>query len=114
MPTYEYQCTACEERLEAEQRFSDAPLTVCPKCGGALRRVYSAVGVVFKGSGFYKNDSRSSSTKSSSKSSSDSSNADSTPATKSESSSEASPSASAAVSSTTSAPASSASPSTDS
>ena len=58
MPTYQYTCTACAEPLEAVQSFTDAPLTACPACGGALRKVFSAVGVVFKGSGFYKNDSR--------------------------------------------------------
>lgn len=59
MPTYQYACTACGERLEAVQSFSDAPLSECPACAGALRKVFSAVGVVFKGSGFYKTDSRS-------------------------------------------------------
>ncbi len=59
MPTYQYACTACGERLEAVQSFTDAPLTQCPACEGALRKVFSAVGVVFKGSGFYKTDSRS-------------------------------------------------------
>ncbi|MCU1586835.1 MAG: regulatory protein FmdB family [Frankiales bacterium] len=59
MPTYQYACTACGESLEAVQSFSDAALTECPACGGALRKVFSAVGVVFKGSGFYKTDSRS-------------------------------------------------------
>ncbi len=58
MPTYEYTCTACGHRLEAVQSFSDDPLTVCPECGGALRKVYGAVGIVLKGSGFYKTDSR--------------------------------------------------------
>ena len=58
MPTYQYACTACHERLEAVQSFSDPALTECPACGGALRKVFSAVGVVFKGSGFYKTDSR--------------------------------------------------------
>ncbi len=58
MPTYQYACTACDERLEAVQSFADAPLTECPVCGGTLRKVFSAVGVVFKGSGFYKTDSR--------------------------------------------------------
>ncbi len=58
MPTYQYACTACGERVEAVQSFTDAPLTECPACGGALRKVFSAVGVVFKGSGFYKTDSR--------------------------------------------------------
>ncbi len=60
MPTYEYECQSCHERLEAVQKFSDAALTTCPACGGELRKVFSAVGIVFKGSGFYKNDSRSS------------------------------------------------------
>ena len=59
MPTYQYACTSCGERLEAVQKFSDEPLTQCPACQGALRKVFSAVGVVFKGSGFYKTDSRS-------------------------------------------------------
>ena len=58
MPTYEYACTACGHRLEAVQKFSDEPLTECPECGGALRKVYGAVGIVLKGSGFYKTDSR--------------------------------------------------------
>jgi putative FmdB family regulatory protein len=58
MPTYEYECQQCHERVEAVQKFSDAALTVCPLCGGELRKVFSAVGIVFKGSGFYKNDSR--------------------------------------------------------
>ncbi len=58
MPTYQYACTACDERLEAVQSFTDAPLTECPVCSGTLRKVFSAVGVVFKGSGFYKTDSR--------------------------------------------------------
>ena len=58
MPTYQYACTACGDQLEAVQAFSDAPLTECPACSGRLRKVFSAVGVVFKGSGFYKTDSR--------------------------------------------------------
>jgi putative FmdB family regulatory protein len=58
VPTYQYACTACGERLEVVQRFSDEPLTVCPACAGRLRKVFSPVGVVFKGSGFYKTDSR--------------------------------------------------------
>jgi putative FmdB family regulatory protein len=61
VPTYQYACTACGEELEAVQSFSDPSLTECPACGGQLRKVFSAVGVVFKGSGFYKTDSRSSS-----------------------------------------------------
>jgi putative FmdB family regulatory protein len=58
VPTYQYTCTECGEPLEAVQKFSDDPLTVCPACGGKLRKVFSAVGIVFKGSGFYRNDSR--------------------------------------------------------
>ncbi len=58
MPTYEYECTQCHTRTEVVQKFSDAPLTVCETCGGELRKVFSAVGIVFKGSGFYKTDSR--------------------------------------------------------
>ena len=58
MPTYQYVCTACAQPLEAQQSFADDPLTECPACGGRLRKVFSAVGVVFKGSGFYRNDSR--------------------------------------------------------
>ena len=58
MPTYQYACTACGHELEAVQSFSDAALTECPVCQGTLRKVFSAVGVVFKGSGFYKTDSR--------------------------------------------------------
>ena len=58
VPTYQYSCTACGSPLEAQQSFSDDPLTVCPECGGRLRKVFSAVGVVFKGSGFYRTDSR--------------------------------------------------------
>jgi putative FmdB family regulatory protein len=58
LPTYEYACTTCGHQLEAVQKFSDDPLTECPECGGALRKVYGAVGIVLKGSGFYKTDSR--------------------------------------------------------
>ncbi|MDX6275256.1 MAG: hypothetical protein QOJ92_2466 [Frankiales bacterium] len=61
MPTYQYTCKACGVPLEAVQSFHDAPLTECPHCGGELRKVFSSVGVVFKGSGFYRNDSRSTS-----------------------------------------------------
>ncbi|MSW03812.1 MAG: zinc ribbon domain-containing protein [Actinobacteria bacterium] len=57
MPTYQYACTACSHEFEAVQSFSDDSLTKCPECAGEIRKVYSAVGVVFKGSGFYKTDS---------------------------------------------------------
>ncbi|WP_316670083.1 FmdB family zinc ribbon protein [uncultured Propionibacterium sp.] len=59
MPTYQYHCNDCGNDLEVVQRFTDDALTVCPSCAGHLRKVYSAVGVVFKGSGFYATDSRS-------------------------------------------------------
>ncbi|MFI9752650.1 FmdB family zinc ribbon protein [Streptomyces collinus] len=83
MPTYQYQCTECGEGLEAVQKFTDDALTECPECKGRLKKVFSAVGIVFKGSGFYRNDSRGSSSssspaaKSSSTSSSGSSSSDS-------------------------------------
>ncbi len=58
MPTYQYRCSECAAELEAFQKFTDPALTECPDCTGALRKVYSAVGVVFKGSGFYATDNR--------------------------------------------------------
>lgn len=66
MPIYEYACTACGERTEAKQGFDDPPLTECPHCGGSLRKLYSPVGIVFKGSGFYSTDTKKKSTSSSS------------------------------------------------
>jgi len=62
VPTYQYQCTECGNSLEVRQSFTDDALTVCPNCEGALRKVFNAVGVVFKGSGFYRTDSRSAGT----------------------------------------------------
>jgi putative FmdB family regulatory protein len=61
VPTYQYSCTECGHFLEAVQSFTDDSLTVCPECEGRLRKVFNAVGVVFKGSGFYRTDSRGSS-----------------------------------------------------
>jgi len=58
VPTYQYACTACGHRLDAVQSFADEPLTVCPECEGRLRKLFNSVGVVFKGSGFYRTDSR--------------------------------------------------------
>ena len=58
VPTYQYACTACGHQLEAVQSFTDPALTKCPACAGRLRKLYSAVGIVFKGSGFYRTDSR--------------------------------------------------------
>ncbi|WP_245724662.1 FmdB family zinc ribbon protein [Micromonospora citrea] len=60
VPTYQYACTACGHQLEAVQSFSDEPLTDCPACEGRLRKLFNSVGIVFKGSGFYRTDSRSS------------------------------------------------------
>jgi putative FmdB family regulatory protein len=58
VPTYQYACTACGHQLEAVQSFADDPLTECPDCEGRLRKLFNSVGVVFKGSGFYRTDSR--------------------------------------------------------
>src|SRR5438874_108948 len=95
MPTYEYRCKECGEELEVVQAFTDDPLTECPNCGGDLRKVFGNIGITFKGSGFYKTDSRpaatsesatsSSSASSSSESSSSSSSSSSSDSKKSES-----------------------------
>ena len=78
MPTYAYTCTECGHAFDIHQSFSDAALTECPSCGGKLRKVFSSVGVVFKGSGFYRNDSRSTTTSSTGASSSTSTSSSST------------------------------------
>ncbi len=96
MPTYQYQCTECGEGLEAVQKFTDDALTECPNCQGRLKKVFSAVGIVFKGSGFYRNDSRGSSSSSSPASSKPSSTSSTT---SSSSSGSSSPSGSSAGSS---------------
>ncbi|MGY6020312.1 FmdB family zinc ribbon protein [Streptomyces spinosirectus] len=92
MPTYQYQCTECGEGLEAVQKFTDDALTECPNCGGRLKKVFSAVGIVFKGSGFYRNDSRGSSSSSApaSKSSKSTESSSSSTSSSSDSSSSAS------------------------
>jgi len=87
VPTYQYQCTECGEGLEAVQKFTDDALTECPNCGGRLKKVFSAVGIVFKGSGFYRNDSRGSSSSSSPATSKPSTSSDAKPSTPSTSSS---------------------------
>lgn len=106
MPTYQYQCTECGEGLEAVQKFTDDALTVCPSCDGRLKKVFSAVGIVFKGSGFYRNDSRGSSSSStpstataSKSSDSKSSDSKSTAGASSSSSSDSKPSGSSSGSS---------------
>ena len=73
MPTYEYRCKDCGEHLEVVQAFTDDPLTECPACSGPLRKVFGNIGITFKGSGFYKTDSRSKSSATKSAESSDSS-----------------------------------------
>lgn len=88
MPTYQYACTECGHAFDQFQSFSDASLTECPECGGKLRKVFSAAGVVFKGSGFYRTDSRSGSsspTSSTSSTTSSSSTSSPTPAASSSS-----------------------------
>ncbi len=69
MPTYSYACTACDHKFDAVQAFTDDALTTCPECSGRLRKLFNAVGVVFKGSGFYRTDSRESQKSSSTSSS---------------------------------------------
>ncbi|WP_282692958.1 FmdB family zinc ribbon protein [Streptomyces sp. CC208A] len=101
MPTYQYQCTECGEGLEAVQKFTDDALTECPACHGRLKKVFSAVGIVFKGSGFYRNDSRGASSSSSpasksstsSTTSTSSSSSDSKPASTTSSSASSTPAA---------------------
>ena len=110
MPTYQYACTECGHAFEQVQSFSDDALTVCPECQGKLRKLFNAVGVVFKGSGFYRNDSRgkqstsetsaSSSSESSSSSSSSSSDSSSGSSGSSGSSSSSSDAGSSSSSST--------------
>ncbi len=97
MPTYEYRCRECGEHLEVVQSFSDDPLTECPACSGPLRKVFNSVGIAFKGTGFYKNDSRSGS-KTAASSSSSGSSSDGSSGTSSESTSDSSSSSSSSSS----------------
>ena len=98
MPTYQYACTECGHSFEQFQSFSEDALTVCPECDGRLRKLFNAVGVVFKGSGFYRTDSRSSTTSSTPAASS----SDSSKSTSSDSSASSSTAASTSGSSSTS------------
>ncbi|SCX29510.1 FmdB family zinc ribbon protein [Mycolicibacterium fluoranthenivorans] len=115
MPTYSYACTECDNRFDAVQAFSDDALTTCPQCSGRLRKLFGKVGVVFKGSGFYRNDSRdaskssSGSTTSSAKSDSSSTSSSSDSSSTSSSGAGTSSSASSSSSSGSSAPAAAAS-----
>ncbi|MFC9363367.1 FmdB family zinc ribbon protein [Rhodococcus sp. NPDC057014] len=97
MPTYSYACTECDNRFDIVQSFSDNSLTVCPACSGKLRKLFNSVGIVFKGSGFYRTDSRGTSG-----AASEPAKTDSAPAAKSESSATAS---SSSTSTATAAPA---------
>lgn len=104
MPTYSYACTECDNRFDAVQALTDDALTSCPQCTGKLRKLFNSVGVVFKGSGFYRNDSRESSKSSSGSSSttkSASSGSESTGSSGSEKSSATSDSSSGSSSSST-------------
>jgi putative FmdB family regulatory protein len=102
VPTYAYACTACEHRFEIFQPFTDDSLTTCPQCQGRLRKVFNAVGVVFKGPGFYSNDSRSDSRYRNSNHSTDSSHGSSDSKTTSAASRKSSSSSSDSSSSTSS------------
>ena len=91
MPVYEYRCRTCDHQFEIQQSFSDDALTVCPECEGELRKVFAPVGITFKGSGFYKTDSRSGSGGSSSSSTSSGSSSTDGGSTSSSSGSDLSP-----------------------
>ena len=99
MPTYEYACKNCGEHLEVVQSFKDEPLATCPACGGTLRKVFGSIGISFKGSGFYKTDSRSSSSAAAPARSSSSSSESSSSSSSSDSSAGSSPSSSSSSSS---------------
>ena len=99
MPTYEYVCKTCGDHLEAVQSFHDEALTTCPRCSGELKKVFGSVGIVFKGSGFYKNDSRNSTASVTPPSSTDTKSEVSTPAPASTPRESAKPAAPAAPSS---------------
>src|SRR5689334_3150419 len=97
MPTYEYRCKDCGEHLEVVQSFTDDALTECPACGGSLRKVFGNIGITFRGSGFYKTDSRKAAT-----SASKSSKGDSTPSESSSGDSSSSTSSDSSASTSTS------------
>lgn len=103
MPLYAYTCTACGHSFDIQQSFSDDALTVCPECAGRLRKVFSPVGVVFKGSGFYRTDNKKSTSKALTKTPSKSDSSGTLTTTRDSGTSAASPAASPAKPSTTSA-----------
>ncbi|UUO02749.1 FmdB family transcriptional regulator [Mycolicibacterium novocastrense] len=105
MPTYSYACTECGDKFDAIQAFSDASLTTCKKCNGRLRKLFGNVGVVFKGSGFYRTDSRESGKSSSNGSSNGSSSSESSSSSEKKSSDTASAGSSSGSSSSSSSPA---------
>ncbi|WP_030441644.1 FmdB family zinc ribbon protein [Actinoplanes subtropicus] len=112
MPTYQYACTECGHQLEAVQSFSDAALTECPNCHGKLRKVFNSVGIVFKGSGFYRNDSRSGGVNAEKPNGADTKKSESTSSSSSSDSSSSTSSTSSSASSSTSSSSSSSSSST--
>ncbi|WP_184476593.1 FmdB family zinc ribbon protein [Saccharopolyspora gloriosae] len=109
MPTYQYACTECDHRFETVQSFSEDSLTECPQCTGRLRKLFNAVGIVFKGSGFYRTDNRSNSNSGSGSSSTSSSSGESTSSGSSSSSGDSSSSSSSSSGSSSSSSSSSSS-----
>jgi putative FmdB family regulatory protein len=109
VPTYSYACTECGNRFDAVQSFTDAALTTCSKCNGRLRKLFGNVGVVFKGSGFYRTDSRESAKSSANGSSTGSASSSESTSSSSSSSEKSSSTSSNGSSSTSSAPAAAAS-----
>ncbi|MFQ6392371.1 FmdB family zinc ribbon protein [Nocardia sp. KC 131] len=99
MPTYSYACTQCDNRFDIVQSFSDDTLSVCPECSGKLRKLFNSVGIVFKGSGFYRTDSRGGSTTASEPAKSDGAKSDSAKSDSGSSSSTSSDSSSSTSSS---------------
>ncbi|WP_439032088.1 FmdB family zinc ribbon protein [Gordonia terrae] len=100
MPTYSYACTECDNKFDIVQSFSDDSLTECPQCAGRLRKLFNSVGIVFKGSGFYRTDSRPGSSSDTSTSSSDSSSSSSSDSSSSSGSSKSESSSASGSSST--------------
>nr|WP_221315677.1 FmdB family zinc ribbon protein [Saccharopolyspora gloriosae] len=109
VPTYQYACTECDHRFETVQSFSEDSLTECPQCTGRLRKLFNAVGIVFKGSGFYRTDNRSNSNSGSGSSSTSSSSGESTSSGSSSSSGDSSSSSSSSSGSSSSSSSSSSS-----